>query len=229
MRKEDRKESRGRGIENKSRRKTAALFPLSTSVLLLIFILPKHASRADTTLAVHDYFSPEPTPPEVAFTNTCLFFRRLLSPVRVVFVSVASSLCLLGNLAVVMRRSVPSVGTEDVGGGGGRAGRARIRSRNVTWMQYLKAAQRQYSLSSLSRPFLSPRLSRRRTPRRTPVIVSTALNRPRGLTLTRDHPLVRRRFPRAPLFPEFRRDVWGISARAGFENDATNKGELECA
>lgn len=32
---------------------------------------------------------------------------------------------------------------------------------------------------------------------RTPVIVSTALNRPRGLTLTRDHPLVRRKLPRA--------------------------------
>jgi len=45
-----------------------------------------------------------------------------------------------------------------VGGEGDPDGCERIRSRNVTWMQYLKAAQRQYSL--LSTGALSRRLLR---------------------------------------------------------------------
>lgn len=61
-------------------------------------------------------------------------------------------------------------------------------------MQYLKAAQHQYSLSLLA---LSRRLRCSAEPpfeaerRETVGYPNTAVNRPRGLTLTRDHPLVR--------------------------------------
>jgi len=68
-------------------------------------------------------------------------------------------------------------------------------------MQYLKAAQRQYSLSSLlalSRRLRFLAVFLRGQEERTVGYPNTALNRPRGLTLTRDHPLIRREgFPRA--------------------------------
>lgn len=109
----------------------------------------KHMSRADTMVhprALLLFFSAL----ILAVFASVFFLRFVLIPssfsrLRCFF------LCLLGNLAVVMRRSV----ARDTRSGkecakGTERGRTRIQSRNVTWMQYLKAAQRQYSLSSLS-------------------------------------------------------------------------------
>ena len=96
----------------------------------------------------------------IFFSSLSSFLRSSLSHLRCFF------LCLLGNLAVVMRRSVLVLDKRKgyrwrrrvrrIGGEGDPDGCERIRSRNVTWMQYLKAAQRQYSL--LSTGALSRRL-----------------------------------------------------------------------
>lgn len=90
-------------------------------------------------------------------------------------------------------------------------------------MQYLKAAQRQYSLSPLHRA-LSRRLRSssaepplRGRKERTAGYPNTALNRPRGLTLTRDHPLVQRGgLPRAPRRRRFLNFVSALRRMGNF-------------
>lgn len=114
----------------------------------------KHMSRADTTVhlrALLFFFHAYPSTLAGGSLCECFFFLRFIlipssfSHLRSFF------LCLLGNLAVVICdvRSREILGVEKSAQRGG-GGRTRIQSRNVTWMQYLKAAQRQYSLSSLS-------------------------------------------------------------------------------
>lgn len=106
-------------------------------------------------------------------------------------------LCLLGNLAVVMRRSVAG----DTRSGEECAKRAEGKGRGYSPERDLDAIFKSSTTSILS--LLSLGLSRRlcsfaRDPSRpkSAGYCNTALNRPRGLTLTWDHPLIRRRLPR---------------------------------
>lgn len=148
-------------------------------------------------IRVHYYFfSALILPPSQVAVFANVFFLR--------FILISSSfshpcsffLCLLGNLAVVMRRSV----AEDTRSGEECAKRRRGKDEDTVPERDLDAIFKSSTTSILS--LFSLGLSRclcssvqDPSRPRNAGYRNTALNRPRGLTLTRDHPLVRRRLP----------------------------------
>jgi len=208
---------------------------IPASSIFFVFILPKRGtcvSRRYHATPVHYYFSAAPTlplpppPPSRPFASTFRFF-----------------LCLLGNLAVVMRRSVPMLGGMLARGmmstmekvkeerRAGSAGEDTVPERDLDAI-FKSGATSILPPLPLFLSFSFRLLSRLLLPLSPSAILqpedagyrNTALNRPRGLTLTRDHPLVGRGLPCRFLnfVSPLRRT--GNFDRGGFRQTGTNEG-----
>lgn len=173
-----------------------SLFPIS-----LVLILPRRGNicLAQTRwyIRVHYYFFFRAYPSTLAggSLRECFFLRFILIPSS--FSHLRSFfLCLLGNLAVVMRRSVAG----DTRSGEECAKRRRGKDEDTVPERDLDAIFKSSTTSILS--LFSLGLSRclcssvqDPSRPRNAGYRNTALNRPRGLTLTWHHPLVQRRLP----------------------------------